>query len=475
MKRHGRRSAFLFSIPLVALAAALGCPSGSSSSQSSCGPEVEKAAVLWLAREYYLFPEHLPTDVDLAAYASAAELLHALTAEAREERKDRGWSYVTTRAAQQSFFVEGESVGFGLGLLLPGDRPGRLFVSQVYRHSPDGYSPANEARFLRGDEILAIGDTPGALVPVADLLDSGTLGGALGPPEEGVTRSFAVVPRGSEASEIREMAKGIFLLEPVPEWRVIDRSEAGLPPAGYLALRTFIGPAEQRLEQAVAEFSASGVTDVVIDLRYNGGGLVRTAERLANLLAGGLDGTPMYALEHNPAQSRWDGTVPFSPGEESMAPGRIAFITTGASASASELVPNVLEPAGNVALVGSRTYGKPVGQYPFALRGCDTIAYLVSFRLANAEGDGDYFSGLPDADGRFAGPLCAAADDLARETSDEDETSTAAALHWLAAGECPGPPEAFAKPLRVRAEVREDAYPEAPSPSEAQRHVRGLF
>jgi hypothetical protein len=292
-----------------------------------------------------------------------------------------------------------------------------------------------------------------------------------------VTRAVRVVTVAG-ATEARTMTKRTYGLDPVPEWAVIPRD--GTTPAGYVALRTFIGPADARLGQAFQAFKDAGVTDVVVDLRYNGGGLVSTATLLANLLGG--DRTPgdlMFEFQFNDfhASENWSET--FQPPVQAIAPFRVAFVTTDSSASASELVPNVLEAwkQENVALVGGKTYGKPVGQYPFAYEACGTVVYLIAFRLLNADGDGGYYGGLPDAEGNFSGPLCAAADDLTHAQSDPQEASTAAALHWLATGTCPAA-AAAAKP-GARAALKgvpgADGYPEASEPDLAQRHVRGLF
>jgi C-terminal processing protease CtpA/Prc len=440
-------------LPLVALLA--GCTSDDE--PPACTPEREKAAVLDLARDWYLYPELLPAQVDLAAYAGPAELLDALTATARAEGKDRGWSFATTATAAQQLFAEGTTVGFGIGLLVRGDR---LFVSQVFPASP-----AADAGFLRGDEIVSIGDPP---VAVAGLVAAGTVGEALGPATGGVTRRLEVVPRGGSAAFVRTMTKRTYFLDPVPPPVIVPRP--GLPPAGYVALRTFIGPADALLQQAFADFGAAGVTDVVVDLRYNGGGLVSTAELLANLLGGGLGGQVMYRVENNSLHPS-SGPATFAPGASSLPlPGRIAFVVTGGSASSSELVPNVLEPGREIALVGARTHGKPVGQRGFSLSGCDLVVFLVSFRLVNSQDDGDYFDGLPDAAGRFEDCAFAAADDLTREMWDPDEASTSAAIAWLTPGAaCP------VAPLSALSATLPDAYPEAPRPSDAQRHVRGLF
>ncbi|HEY6105419.1 MAG TPA: S41 family peptidase, partial [Anaeromyxobacteraceae bacterium] len=412
---------------------------------------------------WYLFPELLPAQVDPAAFATATDLLDALTAGARALGRDRYWSYLTTIQAADQLFGQGQAVGFGVSLLLRGSQ---LFVAQVFAGSA-----AADAGFIRGDEILALGDTATTLVPAADLIGAGTLGAALGPSQIGVTRVFQVLPAAPPggAAVLRTAAKSVFSLDPVPAYAVVGRTS--LPPAGYVNLRTFIRPAETRLRQAFLAFQEAGVTDVLVDLRYNGGGLLSTAELLADLLGGGRAGQTMYRLSNAPAKSALDVTATFAVQPEQVNPARIAFLTTGASASASELVPNALEPYKPLALVGARTYGKPVGQRGFEIAGCPSLLFLVSFQLRNAQGDGDYFGGLPDAAGAFSGPLCPAEDDLLHAQGDPAEASTAAALSWLETGTRPSPPVAF----RLQRPAAPDGYPAPPRPSPAQIHLPGLF
>ncbi len=156
----------------LAAAAAAGC-SGDGPAPSPCAPAYEKSQVLSAARNWYLFPDLLLAQVDPAAFATAADLLDALTAGARAAGKDRHWSYLTTIQAADQLFGQGQAVGFGVSLLLRGSQ---LFVAQVFAGSA-----ASDAGFIRGDEILAVGPSAGQLVLVSDLVASGTLGGAFGP------------------------------------------------------------------------------------------------------------------------------------------------------------------------------------------------------------------------------------------------------------------------------------------------------
>jgi type IV secretory pathway VirB9-like protein len=89
--------------------------------------------------EWYLFPDLLPATVDLNAYATAENLLDALTANARAANKDRFFSYLTTREAENSLFGEGQFVGFGFrNRIDQGDRPFILDVFQgARRPMPD--------------------------------------------------------------------------------------------------------------------------------------------------------------------------------------------------------------------------------------------------------------------------------------------------------------------------------------------------
>lgn len=458
----------LASLLVPAVLALSGCPDDGG--DDTCSPENQKASTLDLMQSWYLYPELLRI-VDPAdpAYPTVNDYLWALTEDARNAGMDRGWTYATTSAATQQYYDEGTSVGFGLGLL---QRDGtREFVSQVFPGSA-----AADAGFARGDEILAVGPTEAGLVSVADLIAGPGFGSALGPSEAGVTRVFRVLPSGAAEPVVYTVTKRTYGLDPVPAWTTFT---AGDRKVGYVALRTFITPADALLTEVFSQFQQQGVQDVIVDLRYNGGGRISTAQVLSNLLGGGLGGNVMFRWEFNPLQSGQNRDELFAPPAQAVAPFRIAFITTGGSASASELVPNVMEgwKDANVGLVGAKTYGKPVGQLGFEFRECGTVVFAIGFRLRNSDGDGNYFDGLPDAAGNFSGALCPAPDDLTAATSDPAEASTAAALAWLATGSCPAAPAAAKPSARsaLKAGSVPDTYPEASAPDVAQRHVAGLF
>jgi hypothetical protein len=198
-----------------------------------------------------------------------------------------------------------------------------------------------------------------------------------------------------------------------------------------MELSAFISTANAELETVFAAFLNAGVDDIVIDLRYNGGGLVSTADLLGDYLGGFIAQNLIFSsTEFNADRAAANNSVElFDLRANSVSMPRLAFIATRGTASASELVINGMIPHADVAIVGNRTFGKPVGQ--IGLEFCDKILRPTSFKKANADGNGDYFDGLPLTAG------CAAADDLSVPVGDELDPNMIAAMGYLETGACP--------------------------------------
>jgi C-terminal processing protease CtpA/Prc len=431
----------------------------------ACTPEGEKADILTVAQQYYLWNTELPAKVNPAAYATPGDLVNALAAQPRAEGKDRYFSYLTTRQEQGAFFDAGQAMGYGFGF---GAQGNRLFILQVFPESG-----AAQAGFQRGDEILAVSATAAGLddpaAQAATVVANGTLGAILNSATAGTTRHFRLRKALGGAQADLTATTSAYGLDPVPGAASPIVLTSGAHKVGYLPLRTFIEPASDLLRAAMGQFAKAGVTDLIVDLRYNGGGRLDVASVLLDLIATGHKaGDVMYRSLGNGTDSSNDYTVTFTAEANALAPQKVAFIVTGASASASELVVNALQPylGGNLALVGDRTYGKPVGQAPYASADCDWVLMMISFQLVNASGSGGYFTGLPDA--AFKGATVAAADDLAHAPGDPAETCTAAALQWIVSGAAPSP-----IPVRPAGLISLGVL--HPGPSMLQRNLPGVF
>lgn len=415
-------------------------------------------------REWYLFPELLPASLDPASYSTVDDYIDALTANARAQQKDRYFTYITSIAAENAFYASGDSAGFGVRLSVD-TAARRLFIVEAFEGAP-----ALAAGIDRGTEILAIGDTATTLRTVDSILaNEGTAGldAALGPATAGVTR-YLRVSSGGTTREL-SLTKATYSIAPVSSRYGTKTFNDGGTTVGYVNLRTFITPANDQLRTAFDGFRSQGITQVIVDLRYNGGGLVSTAELLNNLLGGNRTASNVMSYTtFNANKAQYNETSNFSPQAQSMSPVKIAFIGTRGSASASELVMNTFTPylgAGN-ALIGTNTYGKPVGQIAVDRTACDDRLRVVAFKTENSNRQGDYYTGLA----QFMGATCQAGDDISRQLGDADETSVKTALDFLAGRGC----TAISGAVTTQAARGRDLV-QPRRPSTAQREVPGSY
>jgi C-terminal processing protease CtpA/Prc len=475
--RETRLGARLSLISFAALSTAMlvtacgggGGGGGGSVVTDRCSVANQKQFVLDVARDWYLFPELLPGSVNTASYATAQDLLDAITAQARAQGKDRFFSYLTTRRQDEAAFGEGEFIGFGFRSRVDGSQ---VFLLDVFESTP-----AFDAGLRRGAEILAI-DSGSGYVSVANILTSDpNLTGAFGPAETGVQRGIEYRATPTSAAVRVTLTKRLNTITPIsPNGGVRTLTLPSNPtvPVGYVALRAYISSAQTPLLNAFADFRAQGIDYVIVDLRYNGGGLVSIAELVGDLLGGDRRTADLYSgLRFNPARAAQNNSNRFfQPRPESVTPFKIAFITTAATASASELTINSMDAwPYEVAIIGEDTFGKPVGQSAFDLSGCDTRLRLVSFRTVNALERGDYYDGLASEV-----TACAAEDQLGRAMGDPLEASTAAALGWIGnSASCAPVTAAVRTGLSKTAPGIGPRYPLPDRPTPAQILLPGLF
>jgi carboxyl-terminal processing protease len=424
--------------------------------------------------EWYLFPELLVTSANPGSFNTVQGYLDALTATARAQGRDRFFTFITSIAEENAFLASGASAGIGIRLSI--DTPARrVLISESFEGAP-----GLAAGIDRGDEVLAIGTSNANLRNVADIIAAeGTAGitNALGPNTAGTTRLLRVA-RGGVAREV-SVTKADFDLPAVSSRYGSRIIQDGGRQIGYINLRTFISSADTPLRQAFASFRSAGITEFIIDFRYNGGGLVSTAELMGDLLGGNRTSADLYSgVRFRASKASRNENVFFSPRAESVSPVKIAFIGTGATASASELVINSMAPyfGRNLALVGGNTFGKPVGQIALDRSACDDRVRVVAFSSVNNRNQGEYFNGLAST----LDVTCQAADDLTRPLGDPQEASIRGALDFLAGRSCTaitlsGPPGNIAGQSQrgMIASDRQLLVPDAPSP--AQREVPGLF
>lgn len=363
--------------------------------------------------------------------------------------------------------VDLEGIGDDFGLKVAGysiatsDEGFAIYVQAVYQNSP-----ADLSKLTRGCLITKInGKTYGAnfeneINAVYDALDGTTitLEGTL---KDGVTPFNVTLTRKSYASS------------PIYSAKVLDVNGTKV---GYLAYARFssLDNSEAEFDAAFAKFAAAGVTKLVVDLRYNGGGYVSTAEYLINLILPSThQGKIMFKERYNEMMQAGTATIMknqplyeddgsfqklpdgsrvanygdlakdyFSEAKQVTYISKkgtlggvtdVAFIVTRGTASASELVINSLKPYLNVKIAGTNSYGKPVGFFPITIgykldattqkeSGYDI--YYSMFQTTNSLGEGDYFDG-------FTPDLVLNGDDATHDFGDLEENNLAKAISLI--------------------------------------------
>lgn len=420
-------------------------------------------------RANYLFPDDLPASLDPAPYATVQAYIDALTATARAAGKDRGFTYLTSIAQEDAFYATGQTAALGIRVFYDSANA-RAFVLDVYESGP-----AYAAGFRRGAEIIAIGTTSDVLVPVATLFAQGgaaAVSDALGPSTAGVTRTLRFsLPDGERT---RTVTKTNFDIPPVsPDFGVqVFTEPAGK--VGYVNLRTFISSAETPLRAAFNRFRSEGASRIILDFRYNGGGLVSIAELTGDLLGGNRLPSDVFSYTvFRPSLSANNATRLFTPGSDSAAPTDLAVIATGATASASELVTNAMLPwlQNRLTLVGANSYGKPVGQIAVDRAACDDRLRIIAFATQNASRQGDYYTGLAPYLPSRGGKTCAAADQY-QQAIGRNEASVAAAVGAVTGGSCAAI-AAAADSLSEQSLGRQPLL--AREPTAVQRELPGTF
>lgn len=327
------------------------------------------------------------------------------------------WSRMEDSDDYNRFFGEGRTLGYGVlvaGLEVAG-QPGRPLRVRYVEPGSDAAAQGVQ----RGDEIVSLnGQTAAQLIAANDFA-------ALTPGRDG--DRLALVLRGGGGERSLSLTARTYDLQPVTQARVLT-SPAGRR-MGYVHVKDMVQQAQDPFDRALAQFKAQGVQDLVLDLRYNGGGLVSVAQRLASYVNGPrTDGQAFARLRYNDRKDRAENeTFHFQRPSAALGLERVYVLAGPRTCSASELVVNGLKPWVDVVVLGGTTCGKPVGFRPVSR--CDTTFSVVNFEAVNARDQGRYVNGLA--------ATCVVADDLGHALGDSDEALLAAARQHADSGRCP--------------------------------------
>ena len=370
----------------------------------ACSVEDLKARVDFDMRDYYVFADRVPS-LSPAEFETPQALIEALRVDPDIFSSVSDFDDFRDQSA-------GRTAGFGFRLDAgEGGLPAfRLVI---------GGSPAAAAGIERGDALVALGGEP-----VGDLGAEGIVA-RLRDAAEGEAVRFGL-ERAGERLEI-EVVKAAYTIDTLAGAFSFEADDGTR--VGYVPVLQFAESTPEAMDETFARLAAEGVEALVLALRYNPGGLIFAASRLAAHVAGErvADETFVQYLFNDAYARELNASIGFEEVETTLGLERVVAILTGESASASELAVNGLAPFVDVEVVGTPSFGKAFGSSP--QRYCDIAINAMAFVTANAEGT-TVAGGIR--------PGCTVEDAWAFPLGDARDALTGAAYEVLLDGTCPG-------------------------------------
>ena len=358
-----------------------------------------------LMKDWYFWYDKMPV-VNVEDYDSPEQLLEAL----RYDSLDK-WSYISPLEEFTSYYEEGEYEGHGFGYTY--DQDGKAWITFVFKKS-DFYVEGVK----RSWQILKInGTTVQPFTDISDYLNGNTVG---------TIDQFTFKKPDETLTDISSSRKVIKMNTVIHA----DTLHVSGKIVGHLVFKSFIEPSIAELDSVFLIFMNAGVQELILDLRYNGGGRMDVTIKLASLISGpSTDGSLLLKYVHNDKQTAYNSDVNFENEPLALNLQRVLIISSRGTASASEVIINGLKPYIDVKIIGDNTYGKPVGMHTWTY--AETYAFVpISFKMLNFANEGDYYEGLP-ADSYIE-------DGLAWDFPDRNEKRLKEAIYYLETGNFTG-------------------------------------
>jgi C-terminal processing protease CtpA/Prc len=362
-------------------------------------------------KEIYLWNDALPATFDPTKYATpedALKYLIGLKIDPSTNNAIDRYSFLD-KIGNLSGEIGGGTAsgnyGFDLAAVQNPDKSISVFVKSVYKNSPAGL-----AGVKRSFEIVKVNGSsevhPG--ITSDGYLDANSTGykNVYGTLYESKTAIYTFKTNDGKIIDV-PMSIASYKINSV----LLDTvyTTADTKKVGYAVFNQFLGESSvTELESTIRKFETEGVKYVIVDLRYNGGGAVSTCEKFCNMLSPATaNGRVMYLYKMNSllmSQYKSSDLITSYAKTNTLEPTELYFIVGGGTASAAELLINNLKPyyPGKIYLIGKTTYGKPCGFWatPIGYSEKQTTPkegydlYAISFETINANGEGQYYSGM---------------------------------------------------------------------------------
>ena len=421
----------------------------------------------WLrswTNDLYLWYSEVP-DLDPANYTTAAyfPLLKTSGTDSLGQPKDK-FHFTYATSTWEALSLQGQNVGYGAQFIVVQPAPPRqIVVAYTDPGSPAATAPASLARGASVLSIDGVDAVNGGTQADVDILNAG-----LSPASTGESHTFSILDLNAASPRTVTLTAVDVTDVPVQDVMVVPTTTTG-----YMLFTDQLATSEAALIAAVTTLKADAITDLVLDIRYNGGGYLDIASELAYMIAGpGPTAGQTFDLQQfnskhpstNPVLGTAITPTPFHTTTQgfSATAGQplptlnlawVFVLTTAATCSASEAVMNGLAGVGvHVIQIGSTTCGKPYGFY--AQDNCGTTYFSIQFHGVNAKGFGDYPDGFTPAATVGAGfPGCPVNDDFTHALGDPNESLLFVAQGYQSGQTCLTPPAGIGPAPGVRSGI----------------------
>ncbi|MCX7986955.1 MAG: S41 family peptidase [Bacteroidales bacterium] len=384
-----------------------------SNDNNSSKIDVEKSRIrgeiyAYMQSSYY-WNDKIPQHKDTTADIEPEEFFYSLLYTALDR-----WSFITT---QEELLKLDNGQYYGHGIMFTYDEYANIRVGYVYKNTW-----ASEAGIRRGWVLKKVNDQEvHSYEQLETLVGDGT---------KKVVNKFEFIDNEGN-TKIVSIEKEEITINPVLSNKIIQFDGKKV---GYLALESFLGSnIEGKLDDIFNDYKTNSIDELIIDLRYNTGGSLYTANHLANLVVGNVAKNQLFIrLAFNPIlEDYYDDSIKISyinakPNSLTKPLSRVFFITSGQTASASEALIKGIQPYLTTILIGTRTYGKPVGMIPVDISNSNYVIVPVMFEWKNAQGESSGYMGIGVNQPEF--------DDLTRDFGDTTELCLHQAIRFIKTG-----------------------------------------
>ncbi len=398
----------------------------------------------WSHETYLWYDEIKDQDPACCSTPIYFNLMKTFETNASGAPKDRFHFTVPTA----EFLANRQSIDIGYGaefVLLRAAPPRDVRIAYT---EPGTSATAPEVNLSRGAQILEIDGER-----VLDSDNIAVLNNGLFPRTEGESHTFTVLDLGSFTPRTVTMTSAEITSHPVQNVRILAASSGDR--IGYMLFNAHSAPASQAIIEVGKHLKNAGIDDLIVDLRYNSGGILYVAQILSSMVAGTeKEGLTFEEFETNGkiSSESWEFALEYAASDvidevdltvPSLGLPRLFVLTSSRTCSASESIINSLRGVDiDVIQIGSVTCGKPYGFQP--TENCGTVYHSINFRGVNAKGEADFEDGFT--------PHCPAAEDFNHQLGDPEEILLKTALAYRASGACPPAEEEGSRAIGPSAE-----------------------